>query len=317
MKNFKYTIGIILFMLVFITGCNEESYEFGDLIAPSNLVIDVDIIGSESNPLGDGSGEVIINVSADNAITYHIGFNKIDASGLIGAVNYKVLASGTTEHKFTDPGENSYRISVIAFGPGGTASNLTKDIMVKSDYVPDPAVVTAITNDASKTWIVNKDVAGHFGVGPWGEKSPIWWTAGVDEKLACCSCFYSTTFTFQKNADGTFTLTVNAPEGAFTKTGALTNLPGIPASGDEGCYSEYSGGSSSFNFVPSSSGIAPSDEFPSTQIAMKIASYDAYIGYGSLLDEYEILEATADYLYLRVQGTETGNGWWLKLIPAP
>lgn len=317
MKKFKYTIGIILFMLVFFTGCNEESYEFGDLNAPSNLVINTNIIGSESNPTGDGSGEVIVTLNAENAITYHIGFNKIDEFGFIGEVSYKVLASGTTNHKFTDPGENNYRISVIAFGPGGTATNLTKDIKVKSDYVPDPAVVTAITNDSSKTWIVNKDVAGHFGVGPWGDQSPIWWTAGVDEKLACCSCFYSTTFKFQKNADGTFTLIVNAPEGAFTKTGDLTNIPGIPASGDEGCYTEYTGGSSGFNFVPSSSGIAPSDEFPSTQIAMKIASYDAYIGYGALLDEYEILEATADYLYLRVQGTETGNGWWLKLIPAP
>lgn len=317
MKKIKYTYGILLFVLAIFTGCNEDSYEFGDLTAPSNLDIDVNIIGSETDPLGDGSGEVIVTVSAANAITYHIGFNKVNAQGVIGSVNYSVIASGTISHKFTDPGENTYRISLIAYGPGGTASNLTKDIVVRSDYVPDPAVVTAITNDSSKTWIVNKDVRGHFGVGPWGDPNPWWWEAGIDEKLNCCSCFYSATFTFQKNGDGTFTLTVVAPDGAFTKTGALTNLPGIPATGDEGCYSGYSGGSSSFNFVPSSSGIAPTDDFPSTQIAIKIASYDAFIGYGSLLDEYEILEVTSDYLYLRVRGTETGNGWWLKLKPAP
>ncbi|MBI9039913.1 hypothetical protein [Lutibacter sp.] len=314
MKNLKYIIGIALLTLVIIAGCKEDTYEFGDLIAPSNLVINADIVGmSDSNPNGDGSGEVVITVNADDAITYHIGFNKIDD---FAPVNYKVLASGTINQKFTDPGVNTYRISMIAFGPGGVASNLTKDITVRSDYVPDPEVVTAITNDNSKTWVVNKDVPAHFGVGPWGEKSPIWWTAGVDEKLTAAPCFYSTTFTFIKNANGTFKLTVDASaDGAFTKTGALANIPGIPASGDEGCYSEYSGGSSSFNFVPSSSGIAVDATYPSTQIAIKLATNEAYIGYGAVQSEYEILEATSDYLYLRVQGTETGNGWWIKLKP--
>lgn len=315
MKNIKYTIGVIILLVAIIAGCKEDTYEFGELIAPSNLEINADIIGiSDANPNGDGSGNVVINVSAKDAITYHIGFNKIDD---FSAVNYKVVASGTLSHKFTDPGVNTYRISVIAFGPGGIATNLTKDITVRSDYVPDTEVVTAITNDNSKTWVVDKDVPGHFGVGPWGEKSPIWWTAGINEKADCCNCFYTAQFTFTKNANGTYLLTVNAPDGAFTKTGSLTNLPGIPSSGDEGCYSEYTGGSSSFNFVPSSSGIAVDDTYPSTQIAIKIASNDAYIGYGALQSEYEILVAQSDYLYLRVQGTETGNGWWLKLKPAP
>lgn len=313
MKNITYIIGFFLALVVITTSCKEDTYEFGDLIAPSNVVINADIIGqTASSPDGDGSGEVIITLSADNAITYHIGFNKIED---YGDVSYSVLPTGTLEKKFTDPGVNTYRISVIAFGTGGSSTNVTKDITVRSDYVPDPAIVTAITNDASKTWIVNKDVPGHFGVAPWdGAYSPIWWAAGVDEKLDCCSCFYSTTFTFTKNGTS-YTLDVNAPEGAFTKTGDLSFLPGIPDSGDEGCYTEYSGGSSGFNFVPASSG-APLDT-PSTQVSMKMESYDVYIGYGALLDEYEILEFTTDYLYLRIQGTETGNSWYLKLKPAP
>jgi hypothetical protein len=35
-----------------------------------------------------------------------------------------------------------------------------------------------------------------------------------------------------------------------------------------------------------------------------------------LQKEYEIMVITADYMYLRVQGTETGNAWYLKLVPA-
>lgn len=314
MKNLKYIFGLILATMLVLVGCKEETFEFGDLKAPSNLVINTDIVGvSSDNPNGDGSGEVHISVDATDAITYHVGFSKIDD---YSNVNYKVLPSGVLTTKFTSPGVNTYRISVIAYGPGGSATNATKDIIVRSDFVPDAALVTAITDDASKTWIVDKDVPAHFGVGPWGDTSPIWWTAGVDEKLETQPCFYSTTFTFTKNANGTFELVVDATaDGIFTKTGDLTNLPGIPAEGDEDCYAEYSGGTGSFNFVPSSNGIEATDEFPSTKTAMKLGSSDIFIGYGSLQDEYEILEITPNFMYLRVQGTETGNGWYIKLKP--
>jgi hypothetical protein len=42
-----------------------------------------------------------------------------------------------------------------------------------------------------------------------------------------------------------------------------------------------------------------------------------FIGYGSLQKEYEIMVISSNYMYLRVQGTETGNAWYLKLKPAP
>lgn len=312
MKNIKYITGLFL-TIAFFVSCGEETYEFGDLLAPSNMVINTDIIGqSSANPDGDGSGQVIISVTADNAITYHIGFNKLDD---YGNVTLAVLKGGIITKKFTDPGINTYRITVVAYGKGGVSSNLTKDIAVRSDFVPDAAIVTALTNDSSKTWIVDKDVPGHLGVAPWEAFTPIWWTAGVDEKLACCSCFYTSKFTFTKNSNGTFKLNVVSPDGAFTKTGALTFLPGIPASGDEGCYSEYTGGTSNFNFVPASSGAPGST--PSTQTSIKLADHNTFIGYGATLDEYEILEFTSSYMYIRVQGTETGNSWYLKLKPAP
>lgn len=311
MKNIKYIIGLFLTMAFFVS-CEEENYEFGDLTAPSNIVINTEIVGaSVDSPEGDGSGEVIISVTADDAITYHIGYNKIDD---YGNVTLALLPGGVVSKKFTDPGINTYRITVVAYGKGAISSNLTKDITIRSDFVPEPAIVTALTNDSSKTWVVDNSVSGHLGVAPWASFTPIWWEAGIDEKVACCNCFYTAQFKFIKNANGTFTLNVNAPDGAFTKTGALTNLPGIPDSGDEGCYSEYSTGTSSFNFVPASSGAPAST--PSTQTSIKLADYNTYIGYGATLDEYEILAYTDSFMYLRVQGTETGNSWYIKLKPA-
>lgn len=311
MKNLKYIISLLL-TIAFFVGCEKETYEFGDLTAPTNIVINTDIVGhSTESPEGDGSGMVIISVTADNAFTYHIGYNKLDD---YGNVSLAILPGGVTTKKFTDPGINTYRITVVAYGKGGVSSNLTKDISVRSDFVPDPAIVTALTNDSSKTWIVDKDVTGHLGVAPWSAFTPIWWEAAINEKVACCNCFYTTKFKFTKNANGTFNLNVDAPDGAFTKTGALTMLPGIPASGAEGCYSEYTGGTTNFNFIPASTGIPLSN--PSTQTSIKLADHNTFIGYGATQDEYEILAFTSSYLYLRVQGTETGNSWYLKLKPA-
>jgi hypothetical protein len=160
---------------------------------------------------------------------------------------------------------------------------------------------------------VDKSVASHFGVGPWSTTSvtPEWWSAAPNEKVACCNCFYTATYRFAKDAAGNYSLTVATPDGAFTKTGALAGgLPGIPASGGEACYS-YGGGTSSFSFVPSSSGIAASA--PSTKTAILLGGTNTFIGYGAVLKEYEIMSISATTLKLRVQGTETGNAWYLTL----
>ena len=310
MKNIKFIIGLFLFATVILNSCTEDTFVMGDLIAPSNIVINTNIVGqSDTTPDGDGSGEVIINVTANDAFVYHIGYNKL---GDYGDVNFSILPGGAVNKKFTDPGTTTYRISVVAFGAGGASSNLTKDITVRSDFVPNAEIVTALTNDDSKTWVVDGSLPGHLGVAPWDPTvdSPIWWGAGPNEKADCCNCFYTATFTFSSNA-GNYSLVVDSPDGAFTKTGDLAGgLPGIPESGDEGCY-DYAGGSSTFNFVHASSGVATG-----THTAIALAGSDTYIGYGAVQKEYEFLEITPSFIHLRVQGTETGNSWYIKLKPA-
>jgi len=53
-----------------------------------------------------------------------------------------------------------------------------------------------------------------------------------------------------------------------------------------------------------------------TQTAILLSGSTVYIGYGSLQKEYEIVEITPTVMKLRIQGTETGNAWYLTLIPA-
>lgn len=306
-KNIKYYS--VALTLLLISSCKKNEFNMGNLIAPTEVVVNTAIIGQDAtHPNGDGSGDVKITLTGKNVLAYKIDYNASDG------ISLEPLPSGTATKKYTTLGLNTYRITVVAYGPGATPTTVTKEIQVRSDFTPDASIVSNLTGTGSKTWNVDKTIASHFGVGPWSTTSatPEWWSASVNEKVGCCNCFYTATFTFTKAAaSGTYTLTVATPDGAFTKTGALAGgLPGIPAGGDEACYS-YGGGASSFSFVPSSSGIAAST--PSTKTAILLSGSNTFIGYGAVLKEYEIMSITGNSLYLRVQGTETGNAWYLKL----
>jgi hypothetical protein len=314
MKNNFKILSVVFALFFIINSCTKKDYTLGELTAPTNLVITTEVVGKDAtHPNGDGSGDVKISVTANNALSYKVDYNAKDAVELV------YLPTGKITKKYTDEGVNTYRITAVAYGPGGTSTLATTDVTVRSDFSVDPAIVSKLTGGSSKTWAVDKGIPSHFGVGPWNVASirPEWYSAAPNEKETCCKCFYTATFTFTKvAASGTYSLTVASPDGAFTKTGALANLPGIPASGDEGCYS-YGGGTSGFSFVRASSNapVTPSrsDNSPTTQTSIVLAGNNTFIGYGSVLKEYEILTITPTTMYLRVQGTETGNAWYLKL----
>jgi hypothetical protein len=301
----KYSYALAL--LLAVGSCKKKEYSMGELSAPSGVTINTEIVGADATrPNGDGSGDVNIMLTGKNVLSYKIDYDASDG------IDLQLLPTGKTTRKYTKVGLNNYRITVVAYGPGATATTVTKDIQVRSDFTPNPTIVTNLTGTGSKTWRVDKSVPGHFGVGPWSATSvtPEWWAAAIDEKVACCNCFYTASFTFTKTGTG-YTLTSATPDGAFTKTGALAGgLPGIPSTGSEGCYS-YGGGTSSFSFIPSGSGIAATA--PSTKTAILLGGSNTFIGYGALAKEYEILSITATTMYLRAQGTETGNAWYLRL----
>ena len=304
----KFFIGIFGLMMV-TGGCEKKDYSMGNLTAPSEVVINTTIVGQDAtHPNGDGSGDVMISLTGKNVLAWQVNYDATNSSA------FESLPTGKTTKKYTKLGVNTYRISVLAYGPGATTTTITKDITVRSDFTPAASIVTNLVGTGSKTWKVDKSIPAHFGVGPWSAASvtPEWWSAAINEKVNCCNCFYTASFTFSKDAAGNYSMAAATPDGAFTKTGSLAGgLPGIPSSGAEACYS-YGGGNSSFTFVPSSSGIAASA--PSTKTAILLSGVNTFIGYGAVLKEYEIMSITPTALYLRVQGTETGNAWYLKLV---
>jgi hypothetical protein len=305
----RYTKYCLVITLLLVLGsCKKKDYKMGNLTTPTNVVINTNIIGKDAtHPDGDGSGNVDITLTGSNVLAYHIDYDASDG------IKPELLATGKTTYQFASDSVKTFRITVVAYGPGAASTTVTKDVRVRFIFDPGTAIVSNLFGTGTKTWRVDKTVAGHFGVGPWeaGSVTPSWWSAGVNEKVACCNCFYTTSFAFAKGVNGN-TLTVAAPDGAFTKTGDLANgLPGVPSTGAEACYSGYTGGSSSFVFLPSKSGVAASA--PSTKVAIALSGNSTFIGYGAVQKVYEIMSIDANNMYLRVQGTETGNAWYMKL----
>ena len=77
MKKYKYIKAMLAGLVVlFFNSCQEQTYEFGDVVAPGDIEVVAEIVGQDSeNPNGDGSGQVNFTAKASNAITYKFNYN--------------------------------------------------------------------------------------------------------------------------------------------------------------------------------------------------------------------------------------------------
>lgn len=205
MKNINY-IKAFLFATVFaFLGCQDNDYSFGEIIAPSNIVITAEIVGADAeNPNGDGSGVVNFSATADNAVSYKYVLNDVE----------KVSLSGKDTISFSTLGLNTYTVTVVASGMAGTTSSKSIQVDVLSTYAPpvdlisklygyDPANPTAVT---SRTWKIHSTKNKHFGLGPvGGTELAEWYGAGPDEKAGLG--MYDDRFIF--SSDGSFTHVTN------------------------------------------------------------------------------------------------------------
>ena len=199
-KTLKYLVLFIISGL--ITACQEDDVPFGELEAPSNLNIEVVYLDDTNNDgeineddqpsvaPGLGSGRVKIEVTADDAITYQFIYD--------GATS--VAPGGEQIYNFATLGENTYEITVIAFGRGGVSTIETIEINVLSLYEPPAELITMLTNDSSRTWRIKAEANGHFGLGPIGGGFNAFFAAPPFDKEGVG--MYDDRYTF--NVDGSF-----------------------------------------------------------------------------------------------------------------
>src|SRR3954465_13504069 len=113
----------VLVLLMVIGSCKKIEYNIGSLTAPNEVTINTKIAGQDAaNPNGNGSGDVEITLTGKNVLSYNIDYDASDGISMV------FLDKGKTTRKYTKIGLNTYRITVVAFGAGGTATTVTKDI---------------------------------------------------------------------------------------------------------------------------------------------------------------------------------------------
>ena len=223
MKNFNFLIAYSILTLFFMMSCQDEP-KFGDVIAPTNIVVTAEVIGQDTeNPYGDGSGTVNFSASADNAATYRyvaIGIQE-DAS------------SGDASITFTSLGVNTYEVVVIAFGAGGVSSSTTIQVEVLVTYAPPADLIEKLVGNGSKTWRIKSEKPGHFGLGPVGGNVPTEWYGAQPEEKAGAG-MYDDRYVF--NIDGSFTHitdntnddpTNNTNGTVFGRDGLIQQLGGV------------------------------------------------------------------------------------------
>lgn len=287
---------LVLSMQALLQSCQKTEYEFGDIKNPESLTLDIIIAGTDvSNPDGNGTGLVNIISTASNALTYQIDFG----DGIV-----KMVPSGKTEYKYGIPGTNEYTITVNAIGTAGVVSTLSKKIRVNVIFEIPTAILEALTNNDSKTWVTDNEASGHIGVGPADNFEPIWYQAAPNEK-ASVGCLYDDEIRFTKDANNRVYMELDNKGQSFVQ-GASVGYYGF--SGPEACYDLNTAGSKPLIFSDASSGSSTSN---STGIQF-IVPGDGIINFATGSNSYEILSITESTMHLRSIGVD-GNAWYQKL----
>ena len=130
-KTIQHTLFVIVcFLCVILASCSTEGDDDPIVnppqeIIPSNLVLTIDVIGSDTNnPNGDGSGIIQCTATATNAVRYGYKF---------GSDPEQENTSGTINHTYTTGGTNSYLVTVFAYSSTNNSISSFKNATVFVD----------------------------------------------------------------------------------------------------------------------------------------------------------------------------------------
>ncbi|MGB6269366.1 MAG: PKD domain-containing protein, partial [Olleya sp.] len=298
MKNIIKIVALLI-ITVFFASCQDDEASFGDIVAPSNLVITAQIVGVDAaNPNGDGSGLVVLKAIADNAITYDFDFG----DGLNG-----VHPSGEVTHRFSLVGLNTYNVIVNAVGSGGnkTSGSITIDVFSSFDDLEAKQLLTGGAG-STKTWYWAAADIAHLGVGPAngsigeGFWYPQWYAAQPFEKAGSdeSSCIYTDQLIFSLDANNQLTYQLNN-NGQTYFNGAHEGVAG-GAAGFDFCYDFDTSGTSLVTLAPTSfdwSGVGD-PAWVSRGTVMNFSD-DNFMGYYVGSSTYEILDITSSVMHVR------------------
>ena len=149
MKKVMKKYGSFLLICLAFMACQEDEPGLSTLLTPANLSITTDIAS-------DQSGNVSVTTTADNALNIHVIFKENNDPVV-------VKPGEPATFQYTQSGQYSQIITVVAYGTGGTASSKTITIDLDVRLLIDPAILQKLAGDGTKRWVWNKEELGHWG----------------------------------------------------------------------------------------------------------------------------------------------------------
>lgn len=296
-----------------MVNCQDDSPGFGPLDTPSNLEVDVQIIGQNSEfPDGDGSGLVSFNATADNAISYQYIFG----DGISA-----VTPGGSIKHAYTKTGVQTYTVTIIASGRGGISTNTTVEVTVFSNFNDEESTLFLTGGTAEgKKWYVAANETGHLGVGP-NDSNPtqnyygFYYQAAPFEKSS--TCFYDNVLTFKLEGDVIKCELVNDGNTFFNQS--YKSVGGGTNGGDDECLPYNELGVKIVSLSPSTSFVSENPDAASqTTGTVMNFSDDGFMGYYAGATEYEILSITENRMVVRfVMGNNASLAWYQTFSTSP
>jgi hypothetical protein len=184
-----FTMMCLLFLAI---SCQDEEPSLQNIIFPTELSIQTEIAG-------DQSGNVVVTPKAENAINFHVIFTP-------GAVPVVINPGQSASFRFTTSGQYSAPITVVAYGVGGTSSNITEFIDLDVRLSIAPEILANIAGGdglsaSSKRWVWDQTNSGHFGVGPLNNDFPEFFSASPN---SLNPCLYDDVLVFSYDGNSNF-----------------------------------------------------------------------------------------------------------------
>ncbi|MEO7317236.1 MAG: hypothetical protein ABIW47_18745 [Ginsengibacter sp.] len=295
MNQFKIIFPLLAMMLLSFLGCKKQDKTFGPLDTPSKPVLEISLLGKDNtHPNGDGSGNIILKVTSDKAISYKVDFG--DSKPV------KINTSNVFNYNYSLPtGNNVLTITVSALGKGGSISTNSQQITIFRAFDPKPELVSMLTGTGTKKWRVDKDEPGNLGVGPAEAMTGEWWSAAPNEKAGLG--IYDDIYTFTQS---TLTFTHTTNNDLFGKKEYLKDFdPSLTGTGD---YTLTGPAAASYTEAFGYDGGAGGVEY--ITFANK-GHLGMYLG----VHKYQVISRTNTKMYLKC--LQDPGAWFVKIVAVP
>jgi beta-glucanase (GH16 family) len=199
MTNKIYAFALSALFLTLL-GCQDDDTPFGAVIAPQNLTAQITVAD-------DLSGNVTVTPSADFAVTFHVFFRQ-DRDPV-------VISNGqSASFRYTDTGQYTQEVIIIAYGRGGAASSISTSIELNVILVIDPVILDNLAGaqGLGKRWVWDAASTGHFGVGDPAESFPNYFSAAPNQLNPC---LYDDVLTFSYDGMGNYDFLLETNEASF------------------------------------------------------------------------------------------------------